>query len=161
MKFTGDMARRITGISAPFGGLQWADPGPSESELVRRFIVFLEDRRVLFNPMQLEIARQVECSIDDIRAECTKLLQSLSDRSFASVPIRAIREASRHFKDARTEQFWHFRDFSPRHDAGPGFFVALGAYRAIVGQQVALLSAHYDVDIEGDLTAVLPTVEAQ
>jgi hypothetical protein len=41
-KVTAATARRITGISTPFGGLQWADPGPSEREAVRGFIVFLE-----------------------------------------------------------------------------------------------------------------------
>ena len=40
----------------------------------------------------------------------------------------------------------------------PGFFTALGAFRAAVGQQVALLAAHYDIDIEGDLAAVLPSL---
>jgi hypothetical protein len=43
-------------------------------------------------------------------------------------------------------------------DPGPGFFVALGSYRATVGQQVALLAAHYDIDIEGDLASVLPAL---
>jgi hypothetical protein len=42
-KVTAETARRITGISTPIGGVQWADPGPSETELVRRFLVFLED----------------------------------------------------------------------------------------------------------------------
>jgi hypothetical protein len=37
------------------------------------------------------------------------------------------------------------------------FHVALGAYRAMVGQQAALLAAHCDINIEGDLAAVLPS----
>jgi hypothetical protein len=53
-KVTADTARRVTGISSPFGGLQWADPGPSDSEVVRQFVVFLEDRRVLYNAADLE-----------------------------------------------------------------------------------------------------------
>jgi hypothetical protein len=46
-RVTGAIARRITGISMPFGGVQWTDPGPSDAAIVRRFMVFLEDRRVL------------------------------------------------------------------------------------------------------------------
>jgi len=61
-RVTADTARRVTGISTPFGGLQWADPGPSDTEIVRRFLLFLEDRRVLYNPMYLEIVSQVEHS---------------------------------------------------------------------------------------------------
>jgi hypothetical protein len=159
-KVTADTARRITGISVPFGGLQWSDPGPSDAEIIRRFVLFLEDRRVLYNPDQLEVVSQVEHSIHEIRAECTKTLQALPPGAFAVTPLRAIREACRRFHDAQTEHFRFFERFLPQRDGSPGFFVALGAYRATVGQQVALLAAHYDLDIEGDLASILPTLEA-
>lgn len=165
-KVSAEAARRITGISTPLGGLQWADPGPSEGEIVRRFLVALEDRRVLYNPMHLEVTSQVERSIHEIRQECTKTLQALGASAFAVTPIRAIREAGRRFHDDQNEEFRFFerdwRDGPDRswHDrASPGFFVALGAYRATVGQQVALLAAHYDIDIEGDLASILPALD--
>lgn len=158
---TAETARRITGISTPLGGLQWADPGPSEAEVVRRFLVFLEDRRVLYNAMQLEVPSQVDDSVHQIREECTRTLQQLGTGAFAVVPVRAIREASRRFHDDRGERFHHLDrewDRPPLHgrEADPGFFVALGAYRATVGHQVTLLAAHYDLDVDGDLASVLP-----
>ncbi len=157
-KVTAETARRITGISTPLGGISWGDPGPGDGETVRRFLVFLEDRRVLYNAMDLEVVSQVHRSIHEIREQCTKTLQALAPKAFAVLPVRAIREASRRFHDDENEPFRQF-DFgwSP-HDARPGFFVALGSYRAVVGQQVALLAAHYDIDIEGDLASVLPTL---
>jgi hypothetical protein len=154
-KVTAEMARRITGISIPFGGIQWADPGPSDAETVRKFLVFLEDRRVLYNAHELEVAGQVHHSIHLIREECTRTLQTLPANAFASAPIRAIRQACRRFHDNENEQFRFFDD-RWHHDGNPGFFVALGAFRATVGHQVALLAAHYDIDIEGDLAGVLP-----
>lgn len=164
-KVTADTARRVTGISVPFGGIQWADPGPSDGELVRHFIVFLEDRRVLYNASDLEEVGQVDRSIHDIRQECTKTLQALPAAVFAAAPIRAIREAGRRFHNDQHEEFRYF-DGGDRHDRGPhgrrgspGFFVALGAYRATVGLQVAMLAAHYDIDIEGDLASVLPSID--
>jgi hypothetical protein len=33
------------------------------------------------------------------------------------------------------------------------------AFRATVGQQVALLAAHYDIDIEGSLASTLPKID--
>lgn len=42
-RVTADTARRITGISVPFGGIQWVDPGPSHTELVRQFVMFMAD----------------------------------------------------------------------------------------------------------------------
>jgi hypothetical protein len=157
-KVTAAAARRITGISLPFGGVTWSDPGPGDGEAVRQFLVFLEDRRVLFNPMWLEVVSQVDHSIHEIREQCTKTLQSMSPQAFAATPIRAIREACRRYHDDRNEQFRFFdRDWN-RGEGSPGFFVALGAYRATVGQQVALLSAHYDLDVEGELASALPAV---
>jgi hypothetical protein len=67
-RVTAETARRITGISTPLGGIQWADPGPSERELVRRFMLFLEDRRVLYNPSMFEVRSQVDRSIHGISA---------------------------------------------------------------------------------------------
>jgi hypothetical protein len=104
-KVTAQTARRITGISIPFGGITWADPGPSDAEKVREFILFLEDRRVLYNAEELEVVSQVEGSIYQIREQCTKTLQALPPKAFAVIPVRSIREASRSFHDNQTEEF--------------------------------------------------------
>ena len=157
-RMTADTARRITGISGPFGGLQWADPGPSETKLVRQFVVFMEDRRVLYSAMDLEVLDQVERSLHEIREECTKTLQALPSAGFTVLPIRNIREAARRFHDDRNEDFRFFdHDWTDRAGS-PGFFAALGAFRAIAAYQVALLAAHHDLEIEGELARVLPIV---
>ena len=158
-KVTAETARRITGISTPFGGVSWGDPGPGDGETVRCFLVFLEDRRALYNAMNLEVVGEVHRSIHEIREQCTKTLQALAPKAFAVLPVRSIREASRRFHDDENERFRFFDQGWSRHEGGPGFFVALGSYRATVGQQVALLAAHYDIDIEGDLASVLPSSE--
>ena len=160
-KVTAATARRITGISSPLGGLQWADPGPSDQEIVRGFLVFLEDRRVLYNPYQLEIASQVEHSIHEIREECTKTLRTLSPQVFAATPIRSIRAACRRFHDDQNEEFRFFDRHWEPSQGRPGFFAALGAFRATVGQQVAMLAAHYDLDVEGDLASVIPSTDKE
>jgi hypothetical protein len=118
-------------------------------------MVFLEDRRVLYNPMDLEVRSQVDHSIHEIRHQCTDLLRTVGEKAFAVVPIRAIREACRRFHDDESMDF-RFFDRLDHHGVGVGFFVALGAFRATVGQQVALLAAHYDLSVEGDLASVLP-----
>lgn len=156
-KVSAAAARKITGISIPFGGVQWADPGPTDAEVIRGFLIFLEDRRVLYNPMNLEVASQVEHSIHEIREECTRTLRALGQDVFAVPPVRAIREACRRFHDDQNEEFRFFDRHMDHHGGTPGFFVALGALRATVGGQVALLAGYYDIDIEGDLASVLPS----
>lgn len=159
-KVTARAARKITGISSPLGGIQWADPGPADGEIVRKFILFLEDRRVLYNAMEMEIVEQVGNSIHDIRRECTEALQTLPTRAFAVNPIRVIRAACRRFHDDQIQwpEFFDGRWLLPS-GGSPAFFLALGSFRATVGQQVALLAAHYDIDVEGDLASVLPIVD--
>ncbi|WP_421950812.1 DUF6650 family protein [Pelagibacterium sp.] len=160
-KVTAEAARRITGVSTPVGGVQWADPGPSEAEIVRRFLIFLEDRRVLFNPFQLETEGQVEHSIHQIREECTKALQALPSSASACDAIRVIRGACRVFHDEQHEEFPHFDgDFHVRRGR-PGFFLALGAFRATVGYQVAILAGRHNIDVEGDLASILPQRDSE
>lgn len=53
VKFS-EIANRLTGISTPFGGTSWQ---PAELEIAgaRRVIAFLEDRRVLYDPCEIEV----------------------------------------------------------------------------------------------------------
>jgi len=52
-----ELARRLTGISTPVIGVSW-EPPVSESDAARRVLVFLEDRRVLYEPSELEVPEQ-------------------------------------------------------------------------------------------------------
>lgn len=155
-RVTGETARRITGVSSPLGGVQWSDPGPPQRELVRRFLVELEDRRVLYNPMQLEVRSQADQSIHGIREACTKTLQHLGERDFAVLPVQAIRQACRRYHDEVGLEFRFFDHHARDPEGSPSFFMALGGFRMTVGYQVALLAGHYDIDVEGDLASVLP-----
>jgi hypothetical protein len=158
-RVTAETARRITGISGPLGGVQWADPGPSDRERVRGFLIELEDRRVLYNPDWLEVRQQVDSSVDEIRDICTAVLKTFSPNDFATLPVRNVRAACRRYLDDTTIEFRH-ADFHQRRSAlSAGAFLALGAFRASVGQEVARLAAHYDIEIEGELASVLPMLD--
>ena len=159
-RMTGETARRITGISTVFGGFQWADPGPPQRDRVLHFIQVLEDRRVLYNPSYLEVRGQVIDSLIEIRKACIEALKGFGEKDFAVVPIKAIGAACRRFQDDANLDFPLAHSGQHHHDhIDVGFFVALGALRATVGQQVALLSAHYDIEIDGDLAMVLPEAD--
>jgi hypothetical protein len=158
-RVTAESARRITGISGPFGGVQWADPGPSDRERVRGFLIELEDRRVLYNPDWLEVRHQVDQSVDEIRDVCTTALKIFSPNDFATVPIRNIRSACRRYLDDVTIDFRHADFHHLRGELSPGVFLALGAFRATVGLEVARLAAYYDVEVEGQLASVLPMID--
>lgn len=69
-----DLARRITGFSTPFFGVQWT-PLAAERDMVRGFLTFLEDRRVLFVPHHLEVHGEVERSVHEIGVNALKAWQ--------------------------------------------------------------------------------------
>ena len=158
---TAETARRITGLSLPFGGVQWSDPGPSDRERVRGFLVELEDRRVLYNPDWLEVRHQVDTSIVEIRRVCTEALKTFSPSDFATVPIRNIRAACRRYLDDAATEFRHVGFHPNHHQMSAGAFFALGAFRASVGQEIARLAGHYDIEIEGDLATIAPEVDEE
>jgi hypothetical protein len=156
---TAETARRITGISGPFGGVQWAAPGPSDRERARGFLIELEDRRVLYNPDWLEVRQQVDASVDEIRDICTAALKTFAPSDFATLAIRNVRAACRRYLDDTTIEFRHADFHRQRGDLSAGMFLALGAFRSTVGQEVARLAAHYDIEVEGELASVLPTLD--
>jgi uncharacterized protein DUF6650 len=65
MKFS-EIANRLTGISTPLGGVSW-QPTDLEVSAARRVIAFLEDRRVLYAPDELEVPDHCVHSVLEIR----------------------------------------------------------------------------------------------
>ena len=53
MKFS-EVARRLTGISCPIFGVSW-NPGESKVTYARQTLTYLEDRRVLYAPWNVEV----------------------------------------------------------------------------------------------------------
>jgi len=156
MKFS-EVTSRLTGISCPIFGLQWSPP-ESDVAVARRVIAFLEDRRVLFNPSELETPEHCVQSILEVRRFLTHELgyASLSDDFIAS--IRAMRAACRKFLDtvqadeARIVTF----AFSRGHYASWVFFSALGELRGAFGIHVARIAAQHGLGVEEPLSSILP-----
>jgi hypothetical protein len=151
-----ELSRRITGFSTPFFGVQWTPPA-AERDLVRAFLTFLEDRRVLFVAYHLEVHGEVEHSVHEIRRQCTETLTTLSEQSRAVPPLRAIRAACRRFLDEPRQDFRNLfaRDFGDFRDSA-GFFTALGELRATVGAQIAILAVLYNIELEAELATIVP-----
>jgi uncharacterized protein DUF6650 len=131
---------------------------------LRRVIRFLEDRRVLYVPYDVEIAgyctQSILCIREMLTGELTKL-NATNGQVYAS--LQAMRAACRRFLD-RTQD----RGEGPRHSRhwhGPydlesqTFFTALGELRATFGVHLAILAVQHGVDIEGDLARILPELE--
>ena len=148
------IALSLTGISTPVFGISW-NPPELEREIARKLLVFLEDRRALYNPSDIEMPIYVDRSIIEIRHELTEILKTLDEKSEISQHIRAMRTACRKFLNQITPHNRH--RYYGREDAE--FFAALGELRAIFGIHIAQLCVKYGVDIEQELASILPMID--
>ena len=140
-----DIASRLTGISIPVFGVSW-NPPESERKIVRDVLVFLEDRRMLFNDYAWEVEHEVADSVLRIRDELTQAIQRLSDGSDALLSLRAMRVSCREYLD----------NVRKRNGARFFFLLELGRLRALFGYHIAHLAVKYGIDIEGDLASIIP-----
>jgi hypothetical protein len=134
---------RVAGASALGFGIE-IEYAQSERGIVRDLIVDLEDRPVLFAPLEFEIQEHAVRSVLAIREELTRTLQRLPENSAAAEPIKDIRAACARFLHE------HASDFPMLFAAG------LGQLRGAAGVRIAELSEAFDVPVHGDLRAVLP-----
>lgn len=123
----------------------------SEGEIVRQLIVFLEDRRALYEPYDCEVPHHVVDSVFQIRAELTETLRRLSGDSGAALSVRALRDACINFLRATG------------HSRGWGldltFAIALGQLRGVFAVYVGGLTDHYRIAIHGPLTSVVEAAQ--
>ena len=141
-------------LSLTGGGVGW-EVDATELMAVKKLIAFLEDRRVLYNPPHLEVQRDINISIDDIRSRCTDVIGTVDEKSPAAAAAREIRKACRKFLD------------NPRPHIGgfvgddASFVLAIGEFRAAVGIYVAALAGAYQIEVEQELANIMPSSEKE
>ena len=144
------IARSLTGISTPVFGVSW-NPPVTDREIVRNLVTFLEDRRALYNPYNIETPLFVNQSLLEIRKELTETLRKIGDNPDISPHLRAMRAACRKYLNEvgdQTSPRFHYGDFE--------VFAALGELRAVFGIHIAQLAVKYGIDIEDELASILP-----
>ncbi|MGO9899683.1 MAG: DUF6650 family protein [Solirubrobacteraceae bacterium] len=156
MKFS-EILSRLDGISTPIGGVSWTPP-ESDVAVARRVLVFLEDRRVLYEPYEAEVPNHCVQSVLEIRRFLTDQLAGGGIGEDLSGPLRAIRAACRKFLGDADDRRrgWGFDD--AWHGPGPGweFNQTLGEMRGVIGLHVAQIAARYRLDVPDPLAKILP-----
>lgn len=157
MRFA-EVKRRVTGFSIPIFGVSW-EPGEAEVTVARRVVTFLEDRRVLFNPTELEVPAHCIDSVIEIRRFLTDEIAGLGDDEDLAPHLVAMRAGCRKFLDNMQELDGDRRLLHPGNMWGfPGwvFISALGELRGTVGIHVAQIATKYGLDVEDGLASILP-----
>ena len=97
MKFK-TILSRLTGLSCPIFGISW-NPSESEVTIATRIIRYLEDKRVLFNPSEMESPSYCVKSTIQIREYLTSEMQNMNTDSKLFEFTKAMRIAARKFID--------------------------------------------------------------
>ncbi len=162
MKFR-EIANRLTGISTPLGGVSW-QPTELEVSAARRVVTFLEDRRVLYAPDELEVPSHCVSSILDIRRFLTDEIGKLDSGSEFVASLRAMRIACRKFldlvgadEDERIVVYANHRG----HRASWAFYSALGELRGTFGVHLARIATRFKLDVEDKLAVILPAKDEE
>lgn len=75
-----NILNKLTGISCPVFGISW-NPDEAERDIAKRIIVFLEAKRVLYSPYELETVFPVVESVTEIRNMITSEIPRMKEGS--------------------------------------------------------------------------------
>ena len=139
---------RLTGISFP-AGVSWKPP-TDERDIAKRLLTFLDDRRVLYRPYDMEVGSYVVQSVLQIRERLTKDLEKVSKSSPIAESLSAMRAACRKFLDDTQKPKRQMYTLEPL------LLTCLGELRAIFGLHVGRIAYVYDLEIEAELASILP-----
>jgi hypothetical protein len=149
-----EITSRITGPSCPIFGVSWTPPEP-DRKVAGRVIAFLEDRRVLYSPSELEIPHHCVDSVLQIREYLTHELQGLDRDTPLAATLRALRAACRKFLDTIGPLDHRYGPIDHGYH-GWVFITALGELRGSFGIHLATLATSYGLDMEDQLASILP-----
>lgn len=156
MKFR-EIANRLTGISTPLGGVSW-QPTELEISAARRVIAYLEDRRVLYAPDELEVPSHCVASVLEIRQFLSGELGKLDNQSDFAASLRAMRAACRKFLERVGTDGREVILYANHHGhwASWTFYGALGEMRGTFGVHVAKIASAFKIDVEDRLAEIIP-----
>jgi hypothetical protein len=142
------VARSINGLSVY--GISWKPP-VDKRRIVKDLITYLEAKRVLYVPYDMEFGLWANESVLQIREELTKALKACPSDDELTGPIREMRAACLMFLDLMGSPTGRGRFFDDEN-----MWVALGQLRGIFRLQLAELSVVYGVEVEGELVYTIP-----
>jgi hypothetical protein len=146
----------VLSIFPPNVQFELAVPSSEEAAAAHRVLAFLEDRRVLYAPEQMETADECVRSVLEMRHFLTEVIGELAPDSELGSALRVIRAACRKFLDeCDGPAFGH--GMAPWRYGGDWVLgPALGELRGVTGVCVAAIADRYGLDVEPELTAILP-----
>lgn len=156
MRFN-EILNRITGLSCPVFGISW-NPAEDERSIAKRIIIFLEAKRVLYVPSEMEVPPHCVHSVIEIRNFLTKELAKIHEESHLYAYVSAMRKACNKFLNKCDKKngdiIVHGGNWG--HWASWTFASALGEMRGTFGAMITQIASAYGLDVEDDLATIIP-----
>jgi hypothetical protein len=155
-----ELLSRLSGISTPVFGVSWT-PTETEVRASRRILTFLEERRVLYNPTDLEHPAHCIDSVLSIREFLTDELGKTDQDSKLADNLQAMRAACRKFIDSldgsgQANDYIGVPFRTPHAYRDWVFYTAIGDLRSIIGLHVALIAVRNGLRVDKDLASIVP-----
>ena len=146
----------ISGIGLHGYGVNWTPP-VSQTTIAKRVIVELEDRRVLYKRTEYEYPVACENSVQEIRKMLTNEIKGLQSGTRIEHFLRVMRTTCQHFLDTLQDNQLCDVDSKEYTQAKHWEFIyALERLRGDFGYCIAYLSAIYQVNVEKNLSQIMP-----
>jgi len=144
--------KNITGLSCPIFGIQWNAP-TIEADEAKNIIIFLEDKRVLFNPSNMEDSSHCSQSVIEIRSELTKSLQALPSSSNLAKALKRMKSACQDFNNKLGHPMYSTFDQPVQNSILERELFKL---REKCGVSVAEIAVSYGLDVDDGLASIIP-----
>ena len=145
---------RLTGVSTPFGGLQW-ERRDTDAQIAQRVVDLLGDRRLLWADFTQEITEHCTTSAIEVRNRLGTHLENPDIGQGLASDIRVLQGLFRDFVTEVGPAGDGFGRRVPSHGTDP-LSQALGKLRALVGVRLGELAARYELEISAELASIVP-----
>lgn len=156
MKFK-DLYNKRTEINCPIFGVSYK-PTNDEIKLAKNIIIFLEARRVLYNPSEMEMPSHCITSVVEIKNYLTNEMMSIGQDTELYNYVSAMRKACNKFLNTCNLKDDDVKNYGGHwgHWASWYFASALGEMRGLFGVMVLQIAVCYGLDVEDDLASTIP-----
>lgn len=146
------MKYEINGISFPFGGVSWSK-STTVKDRFRDLLLFLEGKRILVNPIEMELKHECIESVLDIKARLMSITQDVSFKVEDIGIIRILIDVCNKFLDAvKDDKIPHLiykKDNISWIDYQ--FDTAMKDFRAIFREQINIIENKYKLCFNKDI----------
>lgn len=146
------MGIKITGISTPVGGLSW-EIIEIDKQGIKEMFNYLETKRLLINPMEMEIPEQCALSALEIKRYLVDLLQEFKFINETEDIIKNLCNACNTFLDGLNEKNRPHIIYKNDHGdwCDMSFSRIMKEFRTTFRTNIAMLENEYKIDFKKEI----------